>query len=234
MTRLQPIDDRLWLADGPTVSFLGFPYPTRMVVAELPGGLWVWSPIALDEALVAELDALGAVRWLVEPNHLHHLALSEWSERFPGAEIHAPPSLARKRRDIAFAGELGDAPAPAWASTIDQVVVRGSRAMEEVLFFHRASASCLVGDLIQRHDPKKMSRWQRWIMRADGLVGDAGSTPREWRATFIRREPARAALRRARAWNPRRLIIAHGANATSDGAAALERGLAWIERPWPL
>ena len=37
-----------------------------------------------------------------------------------------------------------------WQLDIDQVVFRGSFAMEEVVFFHRASRSAIFGDLIQR------------------------------------------------------------------------------------
>ncbi len=36
----------LWVAEGPVVSFYGFPYPTRMALIRLSdGGLFVWSPI---------------------------------------------------------------------------------------------------------------------------------------------------------------------------------------------
>ena len=32
MPHLQKLDDALWLVDGETVSFYGFPYPTRRVI----------------------------------------------------------------------------------------------------------------------------------------------------------------------------------------------------------
>ena len=152
---LKPAGPDFWLADGPAVRFLRlFPYPTRMAVARLAdGGLWVWSPIALDDALAAELDAIGPVRHLVAPNKLHHLALPEWVARYPEARLHGAPGLARKRRDLAFHTELGDAPDPAWVEQIDQVVFRGSRFLEEVVFFPRPSRTALVTDLLQRFDP---------------------------------------------------------------------------------
>jgi hypothetical protein len=106
--------------------------------------------------------------------------------------------------------------------------------LEEVLFFHRPSSTCLVCDLVQRHDPAAFSGWKRWVMEADGLVGEHGSTPRELRATFLRRGPARQALDQVRGWAPERLIIAHGACAETDAAEVLEEGLGWIDKPWPL
>jgi hypothetical protein len=160
--------------------------------------------------------------------------MAEAREAYPDAEAWIPPQLARKMPAVAGLPELSDAPQSAWAEWIDQVVLRGSAAMEEVVFFHRASRTALVCDFIQRHDPAAFNRWQRALMAADGLLGEHGSTPRELRATFLRRGPARAALDHALGWDPDHLVIAHGANARGDGAAVLADGLAWIRKPWPL
>ena len=66
------------------------------------------------------------------------------------------------------------------------------------------------------------------LMRLDGLVGERGSTPREWRASFVRRRPARAARARVLAWEAERLVIAHGACAQENATQILARALAWI------
>lgn len=225
MTSLQSIAKDLWVVDGPRVSFLGLPYPTRMVLIRLPEGVWVWSPVALDEALVDEISTIGPVKWLVEPNKLHHLFLPQWLERFPEAQAYAPPGLSKKKPEVSFAGSLGDQPEPDWAPWIDQLVVRGSFFMDEVVFFHRPSQTCIVGDLVQRHDPKLFTRGQRWLMNADALVGERGSTPRDWRATFIRRKASRRALEKMLDWEPERLLIAHGSCAMKDGGAVLKDAL---------
>ena len=219
----------LRVAEGPTVSFLTFPYPTRMVVARLcDGSAWVWSPIALTDELADAVDAIGPLREIVSPNKLHHLFLKEWADRWPEARIHAPPGLARKRPDLSFASELGDDPDPAWADDLDQAVFRGSFAMEEVVFFHRPSKTAIVCDLVQRHDPATARGLKGLVMRLDGLVGEKGSTPREWRASFLRRGPARSARDRVLAWKPEGLIVAHGACARKGAAAILEHALSWI------
>ncbi len=206
-----------------------FPYPTRMAVVRLAdGGLWIWSPIELNDALAAELEALGPVRQLVAPNKLHHLYLGAWAERFPDARLHAPPGLAEKRRDLHFHAELADAPDPAWAGQIDQVVFRGSFFLEEVVFFHRASGTALVCDLVQRFDPATLTGWLGLLMKLWGLTGPDGSTPREWRASWLDRKAGRAALTTALAWSPERLVIAHGVLPQENGGAALARGLRWL------
>jgi len=227
--QLQPIGTEIWIADGPAVSFLGFPYPTRMAVVRLDeGGLWVWSPVELSDALKSEVTSLGEVRFLVSPNKLHHLFLKQWTDAFPNAEVHLPPGLARRRPELRFAAELTDMPPPSWASSIDQVIVRGSLFMDEVLFFHRASETCLVGDLIQRFDPSEVKWWQRWILAADGLLGPKGSAPREWRLSFIHRNAARKAVHHAIAWKPKRVVIAHGTWVREEGTRALRESFSWL------
>jgi len=219
----------LYVSDGPTVSFLGFPYPTRMAVARLAdGSAWVWSPVALTSELALAVEAIGPVRTIVSPNKIHHLFLPEWTERWPDARVHAPPGLARRKPEVRFVSELGDEPDPAWSSDLDQAVFRGSFALEEVAFFHRPSRTAILCDLVQRLDPAGMKGFKGLVMRLDGLVGEHGSTPREWRATFLRRRQARAARERVLAWQPERLLIAHGACAQEGAGAIVARALAWM------
>jgi len=225
---LRPFAPGLLVAEGPTVSFLGFPYPTRMAVMALPRGLFVWSPIALTPALRAEVDALGEVRWLVTPNKLHHLFLSAWKAAYPDALLYAPPGLRRKRKDLAFDADLGDAPDPAWAAEIDQVLVHGSFALTEAVFFHRASGTAIVGDLIQRFPPDWFYGWRGFMMRLSGLVAPDAGAPLDWRTSFLDRTAARAALARILAWPIERVLIAHGESACTDGAAFMRRGFAWL------
>ncbi len=226
---LTEIDRDIWIAEGPSVSFFGFPYPTRMTLVRLSdGGLWLCSPIELTDALAGEIKALGPVRHLVSPNKIHHLFLGQWAQAWPEAELWASPGLARRRRDLSFDGELGDAAEPAWERDIDQLIFRGSFALEEVVFFHRASRSAIITDLVQKFDPATQLGWRGLLMRLDGLVGPEGSTPRELRLTFWNRRAAREALRKALGWNPQRLIIAHGQWVRENGREALARAFSWI------
>lgn len=219
----------LYVAEGPTVSFYGFSYPTRMAVAKLSDDTaWVWSPVALSEELARAVDAVGPVRHIVSPNKIHHLFLGEWVKRWPDARLYSAPGLARKRPDLYFDAELADEPDPAWAADIDQVIFHGSFAMEEVAFFHRPSRTAIIGDLVQRFPESKISGLWGMLMRLDGLVGEHGSTPREWRASFLRRGPSRRARDKVLEWKAERLLIAHGDCSQSDASAILAKALSWI------
>jgi len=226
---LEEFGPSLYVANGPTVPFYGFPYPTRMVVVQLSdGNSWVWSPVALTDELASAVESIGPVRYILSPNKIHHLFLSEWAERWPDASLFAPPGLIRKKPDLHFAAELGDEPDPAWTADIDQVIFHGSFAMEEVVFFHRASRTAIICDLIQRHPESKMTGWMGVLMRLDGLVGEHGSTPREWRATFLQRGPARAARDKVLNWKAERLVIAHGECVRTEATPVIAAALNWI------
>ena len=226
---LEEFAPSLYLADGPVVSFYGFPYPTRMAVAKLSdGSAWVWSPVSLTEELFRSVNDLGPVRHIISPNKIHHLFLAEWADRFPEARVYAPPGLAQRRTDLHFDEELGDEPAAAWAADIDQVIFRGSLAMEEVVFLHRESRTAIVCDLIQRHPEAAMTGWRGMLMKLDNLVGEHGSTPREWRVSFLRRGKARAAREKLLGWKPERLLIAHGECAKKNASKIIEEALSWI------
>jgi len=208
---LQEFGPSLFSAEGPTVSFFGFPYPTRMAVARLSdGSVWVWSPVALTGELEKEVQSIGPVRYIVSPNKIHHLFLHEWTDRWPEA---GPLRTARPRQEktrYSFLYSTRGRTQLVRAPEIDQAVFSGSIAMEEVAFFHRASRTAIIGNLIQRHSASKMSGWKGEVVRLDGLVGEDGSTPREWRASFLRRAPARAARKKVLGWNANQLLIAHG------------------------
>jgi hypothetical protein len=219
----------LYCAEGPRVSFFGFPYPTRMAVVRLSTGkVWVWSPVALTRELGDAVEAIGPVDCVVSPNKLHHLFLPEWKNRWPEARFYAPPGLARKKQQLHFDAELGDQADRLWITDIHQVVFRGSFAMEEVVFFHRASRTAIFGDLIQRFPEAAATGWKGLLMRVGGLVGPHGGTPGDWRLSFLSHGAARAALRTVLGWKPERLLIAHGGCAASGATEIIAAALSWI------
>lgn len=221
----------IWIAEGPVVSFFGFAYPTRMALIKLSdGGLFVWSPIALSPTLKRAVDVLGPVRFLVSPNRLHHLFLAEWKAAYPQARLYASPGLRKKRKDLAFDGELGERPEPEWAADIDQVAVRGS-LITEVEFFHHASRTAIFTDLIQNFPPDWFKGWRGVVARLDGICAPHPGAPREWRASFLNRRAARADLARILAWPIERVLIAHGDLVTARGADFVRKAFGWLLKP---
>ena len=219
----------IWIADGPVTPFHGFAYPTRMAVIRLSdGSLFVWSPIALSASLRASVDALGPVHHLVSPNALHHLFLREWTSAYPAARLYATPRLRRKREDLGFDAELGDAAEPEWAADIEQVVLRGSFALTEVVFFHRGSHTVLFADLIQNFPRDWFKGWRGLLARHCGIVAPNPGAPCDWRASFLNRRAARISLGKILAWPIEQVLIAHGDLPTGDGVAFVRRAFTWL------
>lgn len=225
----QAFGEEIWIADGPAVGVLGFRYPTRMAVIRLAGGgLFVWSPVPLSPELRAAVDALGEVRHLVAPNSLHHLFIGEWARAYPKARLYAPAALRRRRRDLGFHGDLGDTPAPGWSGQIDQVAVSGNLITTEVVFFHEKSRTVLITDLVQHFGPGWFTGWRKAVARVDLMVGAEPRTPRKFRAAFVDRRAARAALGRILAWPAKAVVMAHGAPVREGGQAFIRRAFGWL------
>ncbi|MDH3639995.1 MAG: DUF4336 domain-containing protein [Gammaproteobacteria bacterium] len=232
---LEPVGDSIWLAAGDIVSFYGFPYPTRSVVIRLTDGdLWIWSPIALTQSLVDEINACGRVRHLVSPNKLHHLYLQEWKSAYPDAALWGPESTVRKRKDLEFQKALTDLPPPAWQGEIDQVWFQGSKAMDEVVFFHRLSSTAIIADLSENFSAEFLLTYWSWpkrvLAKAWKITVPYGYAPLELRWTWFNRKPAREALNRLIAWDPQRVIMAHGEWQRENGKAFIEQAFAWLQQ----
>jgi len=233
----RPIAEGIWWVDGPVIQMsvgpISLPFPTRMVIIRLgSGGLWIWSPTAPTPELFAELDELGRVEHLVSPNKVHYAAIAAWKERYPQATAWASPRVRERARSqgiaVTFDADLDDAAPASWAGEIEQLVFRGSRFMEEVVFFHRASSTLILADLVMALERERVRPRLRWLFALVGVMWP-GQTPRELRPTFWGRRPlARACYRRMLEWQPRRVIFAHGRFYAEDATAQLERAFAWL------
>jgi hypothetical protein len=230
MSVLQSFGEDIWIAAGGEVTSAGLAYPTRMALIRLEdGGLFVWSPVALTPDLRAETDALGAVRFIVTPTAMHHLALLDWRAAYPNAALYAAPESRKRSPHIAFDAVLGDATEAGWAGQIDQVAMHGNAIATEIVFFHRKSGTVLFADLLQNFAPEWFSGWRALMAALDDMIGATPRTPRKFRLAFTNRKAARASLARICAWPARQVLMAHGTPVREEGAAFLADAFAWLK-----
>ena len=119
-----------------------------------------------------------------------------------------------------------------WDAEIATLPIAGG-FMTEVEFFHRQSRTLILTDLIENFEPEKVGTlFLRLLMWIGGVTPPHGGLPRDLRLTFTWRHKAelRAAVETMLAWNPERIIIAHGRWFERDGAGALRRAFAWLLR----
>ena len=225
---LDQFADDIWIADGETVSVLGFHYPTRCAVIRLGGtDLLVWSPVALCADLKAQVDALGTVTYLIAPNHLHHFFVAQWQAAYPQAKLYAAPLLANKRPDLQIDGTLCDTAEPVWAAFLDQAVLQ-NKLTTEVVFFHKPSGTVIFTDLIQQFPSGWHHGWRALIARLDLMVGNAPNVPCKFRLGFTNREQTRHQVQRILLWPIDRILMAHGQPVKQDGRAVLRRSFTWL------
>ena len=236
LNTLKPVADDVWIVDGPTIEFgmpwPKMPFPTRMTVIRLGGDdLFIHSPTPLTRELMAEVEAIGTPRWIIGPNRIHYWWIPEWHEVFPGARVYLAPRI-REQADgrIDFETiELDQVHGYPWDHAIATLPI-GGNFMTEVEFFHHASRTLVLTDFIENFEPGKLDAWwMRWLTKFGGVQDPDGQMPRDMRLTYSKQKPQlKAAVERMIAWNPERVIFAHGRWYPTDGSAELRRAFRWL------
>jgi hypothetical protein len=220
------LDENLWVFDRPH-RFLGLHVGTRMTAIRLPsGGLFLHSPVALDDSTRDELDALGPVRHVVAPNRFHHLFVEDYRADYGEALLWAAPGLPEKRKDVRFDGVLGDEPNTGWASDLDQQQVHGVPALNEVAFLHRSSRTLLLTDLAMNFGEATTGITTLWL-RLMGIRGRFGVS-RLIRRSVRDRAAARESLDAILAWDFERVIVTHGVVLQRQGKRLLREAFDWL------
>lgn len=234
LNTLRPVADDIWLIDGPAIRFKGMPFSTRCTVVRLANGdLWAHSPTQLTQSLRTELDALGPVKYLIAPNWLHYSYISDWQGAYPNATAYAAPGVtartAKKGMALTFDHTLGPQAAAPWAGQIEQMIVDGSKIHREAVFLHCASATLILSDLIENFETAKLPVWMRPLIWIAGIDDSDGKMPPDMRLTF-RKAPLVKSVQRMIAWEPQRLILAHGRWYKHDAVGELRRAFRRILR----
>lgn len=220
-----PFADGLWL-DAAPLRILGMPLSANMTVLRLGADdLLLHSPVALTAERRAAVEALGRVRHLYAPNTFHHLSLGDWQAAFPGARLHAPAGLSRKRPDLRI-DRLHGTPEPAFAGVIDEIGIDGFRLQESALLYRPARA-LVVADLVQNVG-RPEHPWARLYTRAMGFYDRVALSRMIRWVGFPDRRAARRSLDAVLALSFERLVVGHGAPLAAGGREALAAAYDWL------
>ncbi|NEP05693.1 MAG: DUF4336 domain-containing protein [Okeania sp. SIO2G4] len=232
------VDENIWIVDGGIVTMAMYgtriPFPTRMTIVRLKNGeLWCHSPIELTPKLKAEIDKLGLVRHLISPNKIHYTYIHNWAKAYPEATAWASPGVleraAQQKIEVTFHTFLADEAPVEWSEEIAQLIFRGSRFMDEVVFFHRQSSTLILTDLIENFELNKVSKKFGFLIKLIGCAAPNGKTPLDLRVTFWgRKNQARDCFKQMLKWEPQKIILSHGKWYEKNGTAELNRAFAWL------
>jgi len=228
------VDDNIWVVDGEVIRFYGLPFTTRMTLVRLSNGdLLVHSPIALTTELKEHVEKLGAVRHLISPNWIHYAFISEWAQAFPNTIAWASPGVKERagkyNSPVIFDRDLGEVAETEWSGEIEQMIVHGHMIHHEVVFFHNASKTLILTDLIENFEAGKISWWLRPLVWFAGILDPDGKAPVDMRLGFYKgKSELRVAVQKMIMWHPERIILAHGRWYQSNGLAELRRAFRWV------
>lgn len=206
---------------------LGFRFPARMSALPLgEGKLALVSPVPIDDARAAAIAELGSVELLIAPNLLHHLYLEAAIRRYPAARVLGPSRLRDKRPRLRIHAALDHVVPPELAAAVDVVPIAGAPGLDELAFFHRATRTLVVTDLVfnvQR--PRGLLAHS--LLFLGGTHGRLASS-RALRVLVKDRTAARASVERLLALPFETLVMAHGDIVERDARARLEQALGWL------
>jgi hypothetical protein len=203
---------RIWLKHYP-IRFAGCRFDARMSVIRLRDGrLLVHSPCPIETVTKAEIEALGSVAVIIAPGNYHWLNIGSARDAFAGAEIHICPGVDKKDPTLLDAKILGDEPNPIWAADFDQVLVRGSRFICEVAFYHRDSKTLILVDLIENFgdDTKNVGGWLKFWWKVVFRMWNRPKPAPEYQIGWKNRAEAKSCLEKILTWGFERIIISHG------------------------
>ncbi len=221
---LAPFAEEVWI-DTRSGKFWGVECGSRMTLVRMgDGGLFVHSPVSLDDETRRAVDALGPVRAVVAPSVFHHLYVGEWMRAYPKAVYGACPGLEWKRPDLAFTCVLADEPHPAWARDLKQVYF-SARRENEVVFFHAVSRTLICCDALLN-----LSTHDSWTTRVVARMMGNTAPGFGWPERLMIRDRglARRQVERILAWDFDRIVLSHGPAVEHGGREAVRRAYAWV------
>jgi hypothetical protein len=209
---LEKLTENLWRVEGTMPD--GKTRRVMVVAKRKDGALVIHNAIALEEALMTELEAFGAPRYLVVPNGFHRQDAFIWKDRYKDMTVLAPTKgMGRVRKVVAVDGSLADYP-PDDDVRLGHLVGTGER--EGLLEVRSKDGITVVFNDALANMPK-LKGLPAFLMGPTGKF----SIPRVSRLLLVRDKRAFSAeLRRLAGDDLKRVIVSHG-RMVSEGAAGV-------------
>jgi hypothetical protein len=203
---MQSIAPNLWFHRYP-LPMLGADIRRNVTVIRLSSGdLVIHSTAPFTAEDVAAISALGSPKWIVDAMLRHDTFAKEGRDAFPNASYLAPAGFAA---DEDF--PIGDLmpPPPEWGAELQVMEVEGVPTFKEYVFFHAASRTLIVADLVFNFGSDE-SMWTEFLLKmAIGGEHHPGMS-RPFRAAIEDETSFRNSMNKMFEWDFDRVIVGHG------------------------
>lgn len=219
---MQQLAPNLWRVEG---SLPGMTIRRVMTIARRRDGLLVvHNGIALDDAEMKRVEALGELAWLVVPNGYHRLDAPAFKKRYPDIRVTCPAG-ARKRVEKVVPVDVDYDGHPPDPDVTVRHVAGTKQAEGAMIVQHEGAATVVLNDLV--FNMPHGSGFTGWVFKH---VTQSSGGPRMSRIAklfLVSDRRAAADDLRALAATPglQRVIVSHHEVIDRDAAAVL-RGVA--------
>ncbi len=227
MKELIGLCDDIWTIDGKTKFAPGAHIQGRCtIVRQKNGGLLVYSPIALDDDMWAQVTALGDIETLFAPNLYHHMFLADAQKRFGKARVMAPQGLSKKNRSVRYDELLTPLEHAAIPDEFEAVFIEGAPQFDEIVLLHKPSHTLIVGDYFFN-----VQKYEGWLARPLLRLTDTLEKPTQsklWRRVTRDKVLMKASAQKVLGLDFERIVMCHGEPLLASSQWA--RGpLSWLE-----
>lgn len=217
------IADGVWALSYQFIN-KGMSVSTRMTVFRLDdGSLFSHSAVPLTPAQKADLDRLGTLRHIVAPSAFHHLFLPALARLYPQAHLYGTASVLHKHPDLSQMQRIpADNDAP-WAGQLQCLPTQGIPLLDETLWFHPASGSLIVTDVLQCWQGPLSLPVRLYL----GLTGGYKrlTVPRTVRLLVRDLAAVRTWVEQLRSWPVQRVILLHNSVIDENPMQRLDEAL---------
>jgi len=221
------VADRIWCSQY-SVNFGPLEIKSRATFVRLSNGLlWVHSPMPLCEATKLELSEIGDVGYIVAPNLTHHLHYQAFLDSFPNANGFFAPGL-DKKINVAEGKSLGELKNAPWSHDLESVFVAGLPVLNETVWFHTASGTLIVTDLLFSFASSN-SISIRTIARLLGVYDQLGMS-RTMKWSVKSGDDFALSIDHIKSWDVTRIILAHDQIIEHDAKGKLLEAFAWVRK----
>lgn len=201
---------------------LGIDFGRNVTLLRLRDGrLAIHSTAPFTPEDAAAIRRFGEASWLVEATLMHETFAREARAAFPGLPYLAPDGFGKTS---GVATEPLQPPPFDWAGEIDVLPIEGLRKIDEHAFFHRASRTLVVADLLF-HFPANTQGWDRFfvrhVMRLPRLLGMSAF----FRLMIRDKEAFIGSMQSLSRWNFGQVVVAHREPVLNDGKVVFARAL---------
>ncbi|RAP32057.1 hypothetical protein DID76_01435 [Candidatus Marinamargulisbacteria bacterium SCGC AG-414-C22] len=204
----------------------GLEFGNRMTVIKChDDSLFVHSPIILDDHALTELNNFGTVTYIIAPNLLHHLYLDAFVKLFPNAKVFGVHGLQKKVKNISFSYLEDETEGFGWDNDIDTYKLHGMPLFNEHIFYHKATQTLLVTDLLFNIQNKK--GFSKFMFKLYGVYNKLGTTIL-FKSMIFNKPKFRKVIETIRQLPINHIVLSHGHNILENASEKLRKALAWV------